>query len=376
MSQDVPIYKPGGAAATLACGVSYWTEIPREDIQVFARQLALLYSSGIEIRRSLEILHDGCQNPNLKEILTHVQLRVDSGHSLSVALRGFPKVFSPVFVGLVQVGEASGSLDAMLTRTADLIEKQNVLVRKLRAATIYPTFVASTSLVGMLLLCIFFLPMVEEMFDSLHVAMPVVTRWTLQAAKLVRNPAVIGSIIGLSAFLFWQLRPWVRRQQRLNEDLDIAIHQIPLSLPVIGGIVRQAAGARLLQTIATLLDVGLPLQNSLDLCIKIVDNSSLAEQLRQAKTMAKDGASLSDSLSKCQALPRAAINLIASGEEAASSLTEMLGLAARMQEEELDLLLHRIVMMVEPLVLVLVSIVVGFVLISTFLPLISILQSL
>jgi type II secretory pathway component PulF len=360
---------------TEPCSVNYWTRVPREDMQIFARQFFLLYSSGIQILPALNLLHLHCQSPNLKETLHHVMTRVQTGHELSVAMRGFPNIFSPIFIGLVQVGESTGRLDTMLERVANLLDKQNLFVRKIQAATVYPMFVIGMSLLGAATLVVVILPRVGEIFKSLRIPLPALTQSLLSMSSVLSNPYVIATAVSLAAIFAFQVRPWLARQQRLNQDLNIAIHEIPLNVPIVGGIIKKIVGARLLQTLAVLLDAGVPLQQAMDLLTKVAGNAALSSQLVMARQSVKAGALLSTALLNCEAFPLSAVHLLSAGEEAAGKLTELLQVAAEMQEEEAELVLGQIVSLLEPIMLVVVSVVVGFLLISTMLPIIAMLQA-
>lgn len=362
--------------STLPCKVNAWSDVAFDDVQVASQQLSMLYGSGLGLLPALTLMENHSESPVLTEMFHFINLRIAGGQSLSGALRNFPKVFSPVFVGLVEAGEESGHLDEMLRRINQLLEQQNQLKKRIQKILIYPVAVLTVALTGGWATLVFVVPRISEIFESLALKIPAPVQLALALSSIVRNPAclvVTALALGLSYHYLW---PWLKRQRRINPDIDVLIQDLPLRTPVVGPLFLRFVGSRLLLALSVLLGAGLTAPRALYLCSKITGNVVLAEQLKKTIAMLETGATLSTALTACEALPNSAINVVRAGEEAGSNIPELMNLVGSLQQQDAENDLQLLASLVEPAVLLIVTAVVLLVITCTLYPLVSILQQL
>ncbi len=362
--------------STLPCTVSAWTELSLADLLEFTQQFSTLLGANLPLARALECCIDQCSSPAFRELLTHLTRRVQGGSSLSIAMVGFPTAFSPVYIAMVKAGEESGRLQPMFDSLVVLLEKKNQLALKVRSLLMYPAFVVFTSLLVCAVVIGYVLPRTLALCEANQVPLPTICLRTLQLAQLFSHPAVF-VILGLSMVgLYRWCKPWFRRQQRINQSFDELISGVPLKIPLIGKILRRQAAAQLLATLACLIEAGLPLFACLQLCAKVSGNAVFASQLKNALSEISAGASLSESLSNCDLFPPAAIHMIAVGEESPSQMPILMRYTARLFEEDAQLAIEGLIAFVEPTLFLLIGLLVGFLVLITMAPVVSLIQHL
>lgn len=350
--------------------------VPTSELVMFTRQICTMLDAGVSITAALNFYSSGNAESKLQPIIARVTQKVESGSMLSRAMQDYPRIFSSVFVGLVLAGEQSGHLDVMLNRLAELTEKQESFGKKLQAALTYPAMLVLTCLASIIFFMTVILPALVPMFEGMKLEMPLPTRILVGMAHIATHPATL--VVGVLFLLFFFLVFLPRLRTALEQETKFsrAAHEWFLLLPLVGPTAQRATSSRLLFTLATLMDVGITLNASLKLCAQAAGNYHLAFQLREVQRELRDGESLYTALSKHPVFPNGAVQMIAVGEESAVSLPSLIRDVAQVYQDDAEMAINNMVSMAEPLIMGGMGVVCGFLIISTILPLVSLLKQL
>ena len=337
-----------------------------KDVAVFSRQFATMINSGLSLLRALYILGDQTENKMLGVVIGQVRTDVETGSSLSVALGKHPKTFNRLYVSMVKAGEVGGSLDEVLLRLAETIEKQVELRRKVRSAMTYPVVVAVLVLGIVTAMLLFVIPMFKDLYTQLGGELPAPTQLLINISTLVRNfwylmfGAEIGAIVGF--------RRWINTESG-REKWDA----IKLRAPVFGPLVRKTALARFSRTLAALVRSGVPILESLDIVADTSGNSVVAKAVRDAQTAVKQGEPLAQRLEQHPVFPPMVTQMMAVGEET-GAVDEMLDKIADFYDQEIEATVAALTSLIEPLLIVVMGAAVGGMVISLYLPMFNIIK--
>jgi general secretion pathway protein F len=316
------------------------------------RQLAVLLSSGVPLIDALRSLAE--ENGGLwKTLLVSVRERVSGGASLSRALADHRKIFPEFYISMVAAGEKSGTLDRILVRVADFLEKQEGVRAKIRMAMIYPLFMISVGFLVMVFLFTFVIPKIVKIFENTRSALPLATVVLIKVSNLFVYYwwAVI---VVLAALVYWI--------RRLREHHGEWIDAMKLKAP--GGVLQSLYFGRFARTLSFLLDGGLPMLKSLELAAKSAGNRVIEARILKAGERVAEGAGLSSSL---EGFPSVLLQLIATGEKS-GTLSVTLGKAADSYEEEFERKVQKSLALLEPGMILLMGLVVGFIVLAVLLP--------
>jgi type IV pilus assembly protein PilC len=335
------------------------------EIAVATRQLATMIDSGLSVVRSLIILAGQVDNKELCRVLNEVRIDVERGSSLSAACSRHPKVFSTLFVTMVQAGEAGGHLDAVLLDLAATIEKQAVLRRKVRSAMTYPAIVLSVMVVIFLALLIFIVPVFQKLFTSLHAKLPVPTLIVIDISKIVLSlwSVVLLAVLVTGIVLF---RRWIKTDEgRLKWD------RFKLRPPIFGPLVHKVALARFSHTFGSLIQAGVPILESLDIVSDTAGNRLVGDALLEAKAGVREGRALADTLRDHEdVIPALVTQMVEVGEQT-GALDGMLHKVGQFYDGEVETTVNNLTSMLEPLLTVVMGVGVGIMVISMYLPMFS-----
>jgi type II secretory pathway component PulF len=342
-----------------------------EDVATFTRQLSVMIGSGLPLHQALGFFAESTTGP-LSDVIEAVTQKISSGFRLSAAMMQFPAVFSPVYTGLVELGETTSHIDEALEKLADLLEKQVRLSKRLTSALIYPAFLVAVSMGAVALFLQYVLPTMIPLFKSFSMELPWPTRALLFSRHLVW-PTIFLTISGSIGWYFLKPRWLQARREKMNwvRRLDA----FTLRLPLIGKFLYQLACARILFALSTMLDTGLPLLNALKRCETVAANLEIASRLEAAGKELRDGASISEAMLGPKVLPESCIHLIAAGEESAH-LAEMVQYAARFYEEEVEYSISQFMSLIEPVIMAVMGVVVGFIVVAAVLPTVNMISHL
>ena len=339
------------------------------DLSIFCRQFSTMIDAGVSLVRALDVLAEQTQNPKLKRIIKEIQVDVESGGTLSKAMSKYPKVFSNLFVGLVRAGEVGGVLEEALQRLSHFLEKDMELKRKVKSAMTYPVIVLVVALVIVLGLCTFIVPKFVELFKDLGVKeLPAMTQVLVDFSDFLKTKWYIGLlIIGISyvAIKYFGTTKVGRR----------VIDRMKLKVPVFGKLGHKICLARFSRTLATLLVSGVPILQAMETVAGTLGNEIIAEAVMNARARIREGDKINEPLEKSKMFPPMVVHMISIGEES-GALDQMLSKVAEFYEGEVESQLASLTAAIEPLMIVILGVCVGFIVIAMFMPLIAVIQNL
>ena len=341
-------------------------KVKADDIVVFSRQLATMVDAGIPILQGLNALQDQVGSPVLKKALVTVESDIQHGSSLSAAFAKHPRIFDTLFINMVKVGETGGVLSAVLDRVAAYMEKTLRLQRKVKSALIYPAVVISMAIIITIVLLVKVVPTFAGIYDSFGRELPAMTQMLINMSEWLKKYLLwlIGAVIVLGVVL----RQWHR-----TEKGGMAIDRTILRIPVFGDLLRKVAISRFSRTLATLIQSGVPILESLDIVGKTIGNRVLAKVVKEVKESVKEGESLDGPLVKSGVFPPMVTRMIAIGEKS-GQMEKMLLKISEFYDDQVDAAVDGLTSLIEPLVIGVLGIIIGFIVIALFLPIISITQ--
>lgn len=334
--------------------------ISTQDLIVFYVQLSNMLNAGINILFSLKSLANQTENTRLKEIIGGVSKSIEAGESFSSALSKYPRVFPFIFTSMVGAGESSGKLDTVLTRFVQYVEHQAELREKIRGALLYPAILLSFGITVTLFIVTFVTPKFTKIFLKAGIKLPL--------------PTLILSSIGIAIKRFWYvfilfiilcviaMKYYIKTESgRFNVD------RLKLKLPLMGSLYRKAAISRFSRTLATLVGSGVPILKSLDITQDVIGNKVLSHILRNVRNSVEKGEKISEALKVSEEFPQDVIQMLSVGEET-GELDGMLNKISNFYDMTLEYSIKRFVTFLEPLLLVVMGGMVGFIMASMLLP--------
>jgi type IV pilus assembly protein PilC len=331
------------------------------ELTVMSRQLATMISSGMTLLRAFYVLEDQVENDKLRETVSLVRQDIESGLSFSEALAKHPKVFGPLYVAMVRAGEAGGVLEQSLDRVADQLEKDDALRRQVKAAMAYPAVVLCFALCVLLGLIAFIVPVFVKIFEDFGGDLPMITKITVAASNMVTGrwyiliALAVGGVVG---FKKWKSSSWGRPQW------DAVRLRFPFK---IGNTVQKISLARWSRTFAALYSAGVPIMQAIEVTGQTAGNSVVEKAMDDVITSVKSGGSISAPLRESKIFPPMVAQMIAVGEET-GNLDTMLSKVADFYEDEVAAAVKALTSILEPLMIVIVGGIVGFIVIAMYMP--------
>ncbi len=353
--------KPGGL---LSMEIElFQPKISTRDLATFTRQFSTLLRSGIQLADALNALVEQCSNPQLERVLRNVKEEITSGNNLAEAMAKHPRFFSDLYVNMVKAGEASGHLDLVLSRIADYLQKQASLKGKVLAAITYPAVMVVVGLAVVIFLMSYVVPKITRILEDRGGELPFITEvmkgisdftaayWIYMLVVAIIGGLVLKGLIGTDA-------------GRLKFDT------ILLRLPLFGNLFSKQAISRFALTFSTLLKSGLPALDSLKIVALVVNNAKLTQVINDIHARIIEGADIATPIKKSKVFPPMVGYMISVGEQS-GQLEEILDRIAESYEEELDLSIQRLTSLIEPIIIILLAVVVGFIIAAVLLPLLD-----
>lgn len=348
--------------------IKLFERVKARDMVIFSRQFATMISSGMTVLRALSVLELQTENDKFKEVLAQVRTDVEGGASLSEAMEQHPRVFSRLFVALVHAGEIGGILEDALTRAADQLEKDDKLRRAVKSALIYPSVVISFAILVVIALVAFLVPVFVGVLEDFDSELPAITKITVAMSDAVTGYWWAGIIV-VAATVFG-IRNYVRTEQgRRNKD------KLFLKLPLkIGTIVQKVAIARWSRTLGTLAAAGVPLLQAIEITGRTSGNSVIEDVMEQVSESIRRGGTLAAPLREAPVFPPMVSHMVGVGEET-GDLDAMLAKVVDFYEDEVDAAVKGLMSILEPVLIVVIGGAVGFIVISMYLPLFAVYDS-
>jgi type IV pilus assembly protein PilC len=336
-------------------------KIKPADIAHFSRQLTTMMNSGVPMVQSLELIASGHENTSIQKLVRQIRSDIEGGSTLAQAFSKHPKYFDDLFVGLVQAGEQSGTLETMLDKIATYKEKTESMKAKVKKAMMYPIMVIVAAIVVSVIMLIWVIPQFKEVFSNFGADLPAFTLMVINLSEWLQaywwQPLLILIIGGYAFIMAKQRSPKFRRQ------LDL----ISLKIPVMGNIFRLSAVARFTRTLSTMFAAGVPLVEAMDSVADSTGNALYREATHKIKEDTSHGVQLYASMQTRQVFPSMVIQMTKIGEES-GKLEEMLGKVADYYEEQVDNLVDTLSKQIEPMIMAILGVVVGGLVIAMYLP--------
>lgn len=339
-------------------------KIKPSDITIFTRQLASLIKSGVPLLRGIGIVSEQSTNPYFKELLLHIHHQVRGGRSLSSALSDYPNVFNPLYLAMVRVGEDSGSLQEVLLRIADYRLKQQEIYSKVRVAFAYPVIMALMGIATVGFILTFVMPRLMQIFSNLGQTLPLPTQILIAVSSYLRRAWWV--ILLFSGILF----SIIKRQAKAPFG-KLLLSSLRLRLPLLGRFFLKAELARFSRALEILINTGIPILKALKLTYPILENEIIRQHLQRSYQQLERGGSFGESLKSSKLIPVFMSNLILVGEES-GRLGDALKEVRDSYEREVEEAIGIMTSLLEPLLILGIGLVVGFIVIAMLLPIFQI----
>ena len=338
------------------------SKIKATDMTIMVRQLSTMISSGMTILKSLYVLESQTENKALADVIVKVRKDVEAGLPMSDALERHPKVFNPLFVAMTRAGETGGMLDASMIRIADQLEKDDSLRRQVKSAMTYPAVIMSFAFVVLFAMITFLVPVFVGVFDQFGGELPIITAWTVKVSDLFKGYwyVLFGGMFGAwTAFKRWKASGKGRAQW------DAMRLRTPFK---IGDIVQKIALARWSRTLSALVTAGVPLLQALEITGKTAGNTVVEKAMADVIDSVKNGGTIADPLKEASVFPGMVSHMVGVGEET-GALDTMLSKIADFYEDQVESAVKALTSILEPVMILFVGGIVGFIVIAMYLPL-------
>ena len=342
--------------------ISFGPPVSEKELVIFVRQFATMIDAGLPLVQCLEILAAQGDNAAFNAIIRDIKATVEEGATFSDALRRHPKVFDDLFTNLVQAGEMGGILDTILNRLAVYIEKRVKLKRQVKGALVYPLGVFTIAVGVMVILLVWVIPTFEDMFKDFggDAELPAITAFVIALSNgfVTWLPAIIAGIAA-GSFAF----TWIYRKPKGKEFF----HRIMLTAPILGPVMRKIAVARFTRTLGTLLSSGVPILDALNIVAKASGNVVIEKAIVVTAEKIREGRTMAEPLLETKAFPPMVVQMIGVGEQT-GALDQMLNKIADFYEEEVDVAVGALTSLLEPIMMVVIGGMVGFMLVAMYMP--------
>jgi type IV pilus assembly protein PilC len=338
-----------------------------EDSVIVSRQMATMIRAGLPLIEVLDILAEQSEKISMKKILRDIEKDVESGASFTEAIQKHPAVFDNFFVSMVRAGEASGMLDSILDQVATYEEKVLSIRRKIKMAVMYPATVSIIASIITTFLLIRVVPVFQEIFADLGSELPLPTRITIWMSQTLQHH--LGKVIIIIIGIVFLLRQWGK-----TKGGRYKIDYIKLRLPVFGPLFLKVAIAKFTRTLGTLIRAGVNILYALEITAKTAGNSVIEEAVLKTRTSIQSGESITRPLIESGCFPPMVTRMIDVGERT-GALESMLAKIADFYEDQVNTAVAGLTSLIEPLLIVFLGVVVGFVVISMFLPMFKMVEA-
>jgi type IV pilus assembly protein PilC len=348
--------------ASLNVDLNDLKKVSIKDISIFCRQFAIIISSGISIVKATEIIKEQTQNPKFKKILLTVNEEIQKGKALSIAFREHDDI-PDMLINIIEVGEASGKLDEMMNMMAVYYEKEYKQQQKIKQATTYPKVISVFALIVVTGMVTFIVPTFAEMLKSGGGVLPVPTQIILGISDFARSKGLIVAPIIVCIILLLKFTG-NKGKTTLKSD------KYKIKLPIFGKLYIKIITARFARTFGILMSSGIPIMTSIEICSRVLSSKTFGDILINLKDEVKKGAGIGDTLSNTKMFPPMLTQMIKIGEES-GNLDEVLANTAGFYDDEVELATAQMTTLIEPVIIVLLAVVVGFIVLAIILPMFS-----
>jgi type IV pilus assembly protein PilC len=357
---QIAVFSVAPAKGGLALPFLKREKVKLKDLAVYSRQLSVLIDAELPLIQSLGILEEQQKSAYFKNVIKTVKDDVEAGSTLNQAKRKHPKAFDDLYCNLIASGEQSGSLDVMLRRLSEFIEKTVRLRAKIKQALIYPVAIVIFALVVSIFLLWKVIPIFATIFRDLGAELPALTAFIVGLSGFVEK-YIIMIAIGLVALLF------LFRFYRKTKDGHWMTDRLILKIPIFGPLLYKVAITRVTRTLATLISGGVPMLEALKITSTTAGNVIIEKEIVDARKLVSEGKTMSESFKQSGKFPSMMLQMISVGE-ATGTLDQMLSKLAEFYDEEVDVSVSAMLAILEPILLIFVGVIVGGLVISMYLP--------
>ena len=330
------------------------------ELAMMTRQLATLLGAGFPLVSAIYTLIPQASSTTFKRILSQIKDAIEEGSSFAEALALYPDTFSPIYINMVKSGESSGTLELVLERLADISERQQALSNRIRSALAYPILMLIIGVIVLFVLLTYIVPSITAIFTDMGQTLPTPTRLLIATSEFMKTGwwiILLGLIVLVAGF----------RQIKKTDAGKYRLDQLVLKLPVIGNLVRKLAVGRFARTLGTLLDNGVSLLTALKIVQNVVGNRLVADTIEFAASEVEKGNSLARPLAASNIFPHISIQMVQVGEQS-GDLETMLSKVADIYESEVENAILSLTTLLEPAIILVMGVIVGFIVLSICLP--------
>ena len=354
-------------AKSMGVSIPGFSGVSSKDLLIFTRQLSTMIDAGLPLVQGLELLAGQIENKRLREVVTQVKEKIESGSSFSEALKEHPKVFDTLFVQLCAAGEVGGILDTILERLASYREKAEKLARKVKGAMVYPVVVLVIAIAVVIVLLWKVTPVFAKMFSDFGSELPGPTKFVVGLSEwMQQNILYVFGGISIVVVGYIALSRWPKGRMFLDKTM--------LRLPLLKPLITKVAVARFTRTLGTMINAGVPILDALDVTANTAGNKVIEKAIVDVRHEISEGKSITGPLASRKVFPSMVVQMIGVGE-ATGALDQMLAKIADFYDDEVDAAVGGLTAMIEPLMMVVVGGIVGGFLIAMYLPVFSLVSA-
>ncbi|MGL5314146.1 MAG: type II secretion system F family protein [Peptostreptococcaceae bacterium] len=340
--------------------IGLFSKVTLKDISIFCRQFYTMIDAGVTINRALSILANQTPNKKLRQAVRNIEEEVSKGEMLSVSMKKEEGIFPPLLVSMIAVGEMTGNLDQIMLRMADQYEKENKINNKVKVAMTYPAVLAVVAVLVVAVMMTFVMPKFLEIFDSMGTELPLITQLLISSSDFIANNIIIIwsliIIIGIGINMYFK-----------TEHGTYTLSVLKLKMPVIDKLNQKIIVSRFTRTLSVLLSSGIPMIKALELISEIVGNKLAQNEILSMKDNVVRGEGLYKTVKNSEIFPEMLATMISIGEET-GSLDNILYKTADFYDEELESQIQTTAAMIEPLLIVVMGVVIGFIVLAIMIP--------
>lgn len=339
---------------------SLFTRVSPNEVAMVTRQLATLVGAGLPLVSAIDTMIPQMKSHTLTKILAQIKESITEGNSFAASLAPYPGIFSPLYVNMVYAGETSGTLEIVLERLADITEKQEAFKNRVRTALAYPILMSIIGAVVLFALLTYIVPNITVIFTDMNQALPAPTQFLISVSDILKVHWWVLLALAVSGIIAFRITGKTTKGRYL-------IDRTRLVLPVLGPLVKKLAAARFCRTLGTLLENGVSMLSALGIVKNIVGNILIADAVEATARDIGKGKSLGSALGESDVFPNLCIQMIQVGEQS-GELESMLNKVAGVYETEVESSIMRMTTLLEPLMILVMGVMVGFIVLSICLP--------
>ncbi len=368
LSYHVLSIRQSRGGASLKEALNNMQRVKLRDLVMFSRQFATMVDAGLSVVKCLDILQKQTRNTKMKEVIGEVKRDVAGGMSLTEALQKHPRIFSPLYVNMIRSAEAGGILDTVLDRLSGFLEKEQETRNKIKSAMTYPAVVFTFAMLMLVGLLFFVLPKFKGIFETMGLQLPLTTKILLNSSTYMKQYWYVAIVMMAGTVV-------IIKMAARTEKGKYAIDNMKLKMPIFGDLMLKTAVSRFARTFGTLISSGVPVLRALEIVSDTAGNRVVAETVVRARHSIKEGEKISTPLFGSRIFPVMVTQMIAIGEET-GRLDQMLVKVANFYDDEVDNTLKSLTSLIEPLMIVGLGLIVGFIAVSVISPIYSLVGSL